>query len=314
MNKILVTSLEYDKAEDFFRGVPDFQCIRVPETEGQLAKAVRREGAEYVIVGVEKYVSELYEALPCGGVIARFGVGHDGIDSKKAASKGIVCVNTPGVLDDSVAECAIALMLDAARRIAQCSAAVKAGEWKPCRGMELKSKNLAVIGGGHIGRKVAKIANAGLGMKVLCFDAVQCECPYFSSCSQDFAAVASQADVVSLHLPLLPSTTGFLNAERLSQIKPGAILVNTARGALIDETALYEALRQGHLAAAALDVFANEPYITVDSKCDLRKLPNVLMTPHIASNTGEACLAMAKAAVEGIRLVRSGNLEKVSSF
>ncbi|MBQ6473365.1 MAG: hypothetical protein IJJ33_15370 [Victivallales bacterium] len=314
MNKILVTALEYDKAADFFRSVPDFQCIRVSGGETELAEAVRREKAEYVIVGVDRYVSELYEALPCGGVIARFGVGHDGIDSGKAASKGIVCVNTPGVLDDSVAECAIALMLDAARRIADCSMAVKGGMWRPVRGMELKGKNLAVIGGGHIGRKVAKIANAGLGMNVLCFDVANCECPYFSSCSQDFAAVVSSADVVSLHLPLLPSTIGFLNARRISQIRRGAILVNTARGALVDESALYDALEQRQLAAAALDVFANEPYISKVPNRDLRRLPNVVMTPHIASSTEDACLSMAKASVDGIRLVKNGNLGKASTF
>ena len=312
MDKILVTKTEYEKARDFFNGVSDFQCLPAPADEASLSQAIRNEGAKYVIVGVEKYSGGLYEALPKGGVIARFGVGHDGIDKATASAKGIFCTNTPGTLDDAVAECAIALMLDAARHIANCANAVRNGQWDTWKGIQLGGRTLAIIGGGHIGRKVAKIASAGLGMKVLCYDVASVDCPFFDECYTDFAEAVRQADVVSLHLPVLPSTLGFLNQERLSSMKTGAILVNTARGAVVDEEALYDALANGKLSCAALDVFQNEPYKPVTPGKDLRTLPNVLMTAHIASSTQEACLAMAAAAVENIRSIHNGAPQKAS--
>ena len=312
MDKILVTATEYEKARDFFNGVPDFQCLPVPADEAGLSQAIRKENSKYVIVGVEKYNSELYDTLPRGGVIARFGVGHDGIDKATASAKGIFCTNTPGTLDDAVAECAIALMLDAARHIANCANAVRNGQWGTWKGIQLGGRTLAIIGGGHIGRKVAKIASAGLGMNVVCYDVAPVDCPYIEKCHTDFSAAVSQADVVSLHLPVLPSTIGFINQERLSCMKNGAMLVNTARGAVVDEAALYDALVNGKLSCAALDVFQNEPYTPVAPGKDLRTLPNVLMTAHIASSTQEACLAMAASAVENIRSIRNGAPQKAS--
>ena len=167
MIKVIITEQEYKKGGHVFENAECFECISAPSDESGLAAKIRETGARYVIVGVEKYRLELYNAIVNGGVIARFGVGHDGVDKVLAKARGIHCCNTPGVLDDSVAECAIGLMLASARHIAPCTADNKVGVWTPRLGTELSGKTLAVIGCGNIGRKVARIAKYGFGMKIV---------------------------------------------------------------------------------------------------------------------------------------------------
>jgi len=313
MIKIAVTATEFDKAAEAFRkaSTAGLECIRLPASEADLAAAIHTQGIRHAVVGVEKYTGPLYEAMPAGGVLARFGVGHDGIDKDKATARGVICTNTPGVLDDSVAEMTIALILAAARHVAKVAAEVKGGRFAPMLGSELAGKALAVIGCGPIGRRVARIAAQGFRMRVIgCdvadLDAGRMKADYgFAELGKDFATAVAAADFVSLHIPSTPATRHFINRERLAMIPAGAWLINTARGAVLDESALFEALSQGRLAGAALDVFEAEPYKPAAPDKDLRKLDNVLMTPHVGSSTREACDRMAERTLKNIQLAEA---------
>ena len=300
MIKVAVTDLEYSKAKKIFDNSKEASCLCAPTSEIELADFVKKNDISHVIIGVEKYTGELYKALPKGGVIARFGVGHDGVDKKLATQNGLFCTNTPGVLDDSVAECAIGLMLSCARKFPSCINDNKNGIWNNQVGSELKGKTLAIIGCGAIGKKVAKIASNGFGMRVTGYDVAEIKDDIFDKFYTDFKNAVSKADFISLHIPDIPVTKDFINSERLKTIPDEAILINTARGNIINESALYDALESGKLKAAALDVLKNEPYSPQIPHKDLRNLDNVIMTPHIGSSTTEACNRMAKAALRNI--------------
>jgi phosphoglycerate dehydrogenase-like enzyme len=305
---IAVTDIEFDKAKDVFEAeAPEgFQCLRAPHEEEALTAFVREHEAKHAIVGLEPYQGPLYEALGQGGVLARFGIGHDGIDKDKATAAGVICTNTPGVLDDSVAEHTIALMLAAARHVAEVAPAMKQGQWAPKLGKELRGKTLAVIGCGRIGCRVAQIASFGLGMLVRGCDPVPKDAAEMrerfgiAKVSTEFAEAVAGADFVSLHLTAAPETRHFLNAERLAQIPAGAWLLNTARGQVADEAAIYDALAEGHLGGTALDVFEHEPYTPLAKGKDLRTLENALLTPHVGSTTQEASSGIGRRALSNI--------------
>jgi phosphoglycerate dehydrogenase-like enzyme len=308
MSRVAVTQVEYDKAWAVFAAAEGLECFSAPAGEVELASAIRSAGARHAIVGTKKYTGDLYAALPRGGVLARFGVGHDSIDKVLATEAGILVTNTPGVLDDSVAEHTLALILAAARRIPFLTSRTKAGGWPQQLGYELRNKTLAVIGCGHIGCRVAHMASFGLAMRVIGCEVLDVNLFHvgFTDVVRKFSQAVSEADFVSLHIPSTPQTHHFINRQRLEQLPSKAWLINTARGAVVDEAALFDALREGRIAGAALDVFETEPYLPVSLDKDLRTLENVIMTPHIASSTQEACNHMAKRAIENIRLAERG--------
>jgi phosphoglycerate dehydrogenase-like enzyme len=319
MTVVTVTQLEYDKARGVFEAAAreGLRCVAAPADEPGLARAIGASAARHAIVGVEPYTGALYEALPRGGVIARFGIGHDGIDKARATAKGLYATNTPGVLDDSVAEHAIALMLAAARQVPRVAGEVRRSVWSPRMGRELAGKTLAVIGCGPIGRRVAQIAAFGLGMRVIGCDIADVDVESlrrtcgFADVVRDFAAAVAEAAFVSLHIPSTPQTRRFLNAERLGCLRTDAWLINTARGAVVDEIALYDAVESGRLGGAALDVFEREPYTPAAAEKDLRTLEAVIMTPHVGSSTQEACDRMAERALANIRLAEAGRYEEM---
>jgi len=307
--KIIVTEIEYRKGKDVFTTAEkDGLCfIPVPNQEDAVAEAVDENKAQAVILGVEHYADPLYKALPPGSIIARFGIGLDGIDRNKATQSGILVTNTPHVLDDSVAEHAIWLMGCLARKIAELNEKMKLKKWEPSVGFELKTKKLAIIGCGAIGGRVAQIASHGFGMDVVGCDIAVLDCNYLKKCgisklTHSFQEAVAEADIVSIHLAGNPSTFHFVSKERLHQLKAGAFLVNTSRGSVIDEAALYDCLAQGHLAGAGLDVFEKEPYLPSSVSKDLRTLPGVILTPHVGSSTREACRRMAARCLKNIRL------------
>ena len=279
-----------------FAAAPDVHCVPAPAAEDRLASAISEHGARAVIVGVQPYRGGLYDVLPRGGVIARFGVGHDGIDKARATASGIFCTNTPGVLTESVAELTMLLVLAAARHLPDAAARTARGEWGARAGTELRGKSLAVIGRGQIGTAVMRAASQGFGMQVVC-----------AGRNNDFAIAARDADFVSLHLPANPDTHHFLNRDTLAVLPSHAWIINTARGSVVDEDALYDALAGGRIAGAALDVFGREPYEPADPARDLRTLPNVILTPHIGSNTVDANTRMAGRALRNIRLATTGD-------
>jgi phosphoglycerate dehydrogenase-like enzyme len=276
------------------------------EEEG-LCEVIRRHGARHVILGVEKYTDSLYRALPRGGVIARFGVGYDGIDVLRAQQAGLICTNTPGILDQSVAELTVTLVLLAARQILPQALACAAGRWRAIPGRDVRSRVLTIVGCGAIGCRVAEIASAGLRMKVVGCDVRDLDVDRlrqehgFATVTKDFQQAVADADFVSLHIPYHSGTAHFMNAERLNLLRANAWLINTSRGGVVDEQSLFEALVLGRPAGAGLDVFETEPYDPVDPACDLRTLPNVIMLPHIGSTTEEACARMAQRCLQNIR-------------
>ena len=302
MKTILVTELEYRKAQSVFEAETGFRCLSAPAEEKLLAEAVIREQAFGVIVGVDRYSRELYEALPSGGIIARFGVGHDGVDKKLAAERGIFCTNTPGVLEQSVAECAVGMMFMAARRFAGCAADNRRGVWRNRIGFELSGRTLVIAGCGRIGCKTAAIAKNGLGMRVVGCDVAEPKQPeYFDFFTRDRQEAFRQADILSLHIPDLPATRDYINAESLSWLKPSAWLINTSRGGVLQEDDLYDHVAAGKIAGAVLDVFKKEPYEPMSPGKDLRKLESVIMLPHLGSSTAEACERMARSALENVQ-------------
>jgi lactate dehydrogenase-like 2-hydroxyacid dehydrogenase len=304
---VVVGETEFGKAEGVFTTAPGMRCIPSPAAESEFAAIIRDNAARHAVVGVQRYHDALYTTLPRGGVIARFGVGHDGVDKAKATALGLLCTNTPGVLDESVAEHTMTLILAAARHFVPLAGGMRNSSWTARMGSEISGKTLAIIGVGSIGKTVARMASFGFGMRVVgCTRSPLNEQTIkrhgITSVTDDFAAAVQDADYVSLHIPATPANHHLMNGDRLATMPPHAWLINTARGAVVDENALYDALSAGRIMGAALDVFEHEPYAPSDAARDLRTLKNVVLTPHMGSNTVEANSRMAQRALHNIAL------------
>ncbi len=250
------------------------------------------------------------EALAAAGrlkVVARAGVGLDNVDVKQATQSGVMVVNAPTSNIVSAAELAVGLLLAAARHIAPATASLKRGEWKRSKysGIELFEKTLGIVGLGRIGVLVAQRLSA-FGMSVIAYD------PYVQAGRAAQLGVRlvpldelmGTADFISVHLPKTAETAGLIGAEQLARCKPSAVIVNAARGGIVDEQALYAALKQGRLAGAGLDVFASEP--CTDSP--LFVLDNVVATPHLGASTAEAQEKAGVAVARSVRLALEGEL------
>jgi glyoxylate reductase len=225
-------------------------------------------------------------------IVANYGVGVDNIDLDAARARNVVVANTPDVLTDATAELAIALTLALLRRVAEGDRFLRRNErWsfslEFMLGETLRGKTFAVVGPGRIGRATARLAEA-LGAT-----------PVFAGRGDDLDALLRRADVVSLHCPLNAETFHLIDHAALARMRGSAVLVNTARGQIVDERALASALREGAIAGAALDVYEREPEVT----SELLSLENVVLTPHLGSATGETREAMGMLAVEALRAV-----------
>jgi phosphoglycerate dehydrogenase-like enzyme len=245
---VCVTEKEFYKAREIFESSEVFNCIPAKLPEDILAETIRKNNAFAAVIGVDAFVNELYKALPMGGVIARFGIGHDGVDKIKATENGLLVTNTSGVLDDSVAEHAIWLIGALARHISQHNTNMKQKKWEPYCGMELKGKTLLLVGCGAIGCKVAKIASFGFDMNVIGYAAADRDAGKMkkefsiTAMADSLDDVLGQADFVSIHIPSTAETRCFVNKDFLSKMKQGAYLINSARGPIVDEIALYDVL------------------------------------------------------------------------
>ena len=257
-----------------------------------------------VIAGLDYYTAEVIEACDRLKVIARYGVGYDRVDLAAARAAGIVVTNTPEANSNSVADLAVALMLAVGRHIPQAHADTHAGGWGKFNGISLTGKTVGLLGFGRIGQRVAKRVQ-GFDCPVIAYD------PFLSQEAMAALGVVKcetiddvlrQADFVSLHLPANEQTRGSINAQKLALMKPTAILVNTARGEVVDEPALVQAVRSGTIAGAGLDVFASEP-IDVSLYQDTDR---IVLTPHIAAHSEEALYNMGIGAVENLVAVLSG--------
>lgn len=211
--------------------------------------------------------------------------------------RGVTVHTIKGYGDTAVAEHTIALMFAAARGVARMDRSVRAGHWSPLEGMQLNGKTLGVIGLGGIGAEVARIAK-GIGMEVIAYN--RTPRPEFGVPQVDIDALLARSDVVSMNLVLNDETRGFLDAKRIKQMKPGALFVNTARGALTDEAALIEALRSGHIRHAGLDVFHNEP---LKADHPFAAMDNVTISAHAAFRTLEASMTLLRRAIDIVRTI-----------
>lgn len=284
--KILVSDHVSERALDVLRAEPSFEVVYAPADKDSLAKEIR-EAEALVVRSATKVTGELLVRAANLRVIGRAGVGVDNIDLDAATEKGVVVMNTPGGNATSVAEETMGLMLALARRLSQADSSMKSGKWEKSKflGTELRGKRLGLIGLGMIGMEVARLAQA-FQMEVVAHD------PFVSSLvagQQNVKLVSLEkvlktSDFLSLHCSATPETTHLLNAHTLGMTKRGVRIVNCARGELINESDLIEAIEHGHVAGAALDVFEREP--PVDSR--LIKHPEVIATPHIAGSTEEA--------------------------
>ncbi len=249
----------------------------------------------------DKIDKEVFDAAPNIKICATYSVGFNHIDIEEAKKRGLVVTHTPGVLTNTVAEYATTLILSLAKRVVEADSFTRAGNykgWSPTLllGVELKGKTLGILGAGRIGSAVAQNMYA-LGMKVVYSDIQENEkLKSMGAAYMTKEEVLKESDVVSVHVPLLESTKHYLGMNEFKMMKNTALLINTSRGPVINESDLSEALRQGEIAGAALDVFENEPEITEG----LIDMNNVILTPHIASATKETREKMSSMAAQSI--------------
>ncbi len=275
---------------------------RPPPREELLREA--REAEVLAVTYLDSVDGALLAALPRLRHLASYGVGVNHIDLAACRARGVLVTNTPGVLTNATADMAMALLLAAARRVVEGDRVVRAGGWTEADpawmlGAEVTGKTLGLVGFGRIGQAVARRA-AGFDLRVLYASPREVAFPGARRAELD--ELLARSDFVSLHTPLTPATENLLSRERIFAMKRGAVLVNTSRGPVVDDGALAEALAQGHLAAAGLDVFRDEPRVPEV----YRGLANVVLTPHLGSGSRETRGAMAQMVVDEIERVGRG--------
>jgi phosphoglycerate dehydrogenase-like enzyme len=264
----------------------------LPGSEDRLIERINAHELVLNIRSSSKFTARVFEACPRLRLVSVWGTGTDHVDLAAAARYGVIITNTPGVSAISIAEHTLALLLAVARRIPQVDVATRAGGWPRGQSMELYGKTCGIIGLGAIGRQFARIA-AGIGMRVIAWTMH----PRPGDTIVPLDELYRASDVVSVHLRLSPETIGFVGAPQFALMKPRAILINTARGAIVDEAAMLDALGNSRISGAGLDVFSTEP---LPQDHPLTKLPNVVITPHCAGITPEALEAGLRMSVENI--------------
>ncbi len=286
--------------------VSSFEADRAPTSE-ELVEGARGAGALLTQV-TDRIDGALLDRLPGLRLVAQMAVGYDNIDVAACRARAIVVTHTPDALTDSTAELAFGLILAVARRFREAEALIRAGAWRGFSptlllGRELSGRTLGIVGYGRIGRAVARRAVA-FGMRVVA--STRSEAPFSPdgiATHVPFARLLGESDVVSLHCPATASTRHMIGDEELAAMRPGALLINTARGTVVDEGALVRALERRHLGGAGLDVFEREPIVHPG----LLSRSDVVLLPHLGSATLEARARMACCALEDARRVLRGD-------
>jgi glyoxylate reductase len=301
--KVLATRPLFPAAQEILNASCDVDYWTQPERISK-EELFRRIGDKEGLVCLltEKVNEELLSAAPKLRIAANVAVGYDNITVADCTKRGVAASNTPGVLDETTADFAWTLLMAVARRLGEGEALTRSGKWNgwdldQLVGADVWGKTIGLVGFGRIGRAVARRA-AGFQMKVIYYDAVRAPLDIergFHAEYRDLDTLLKEADFVSVHVPMLPETRGLFNEKRLSQMKPTAFLINTARGPVVDEAALVQALESKKIAGAALDVYEKEPQI--DARL---KRPNVVLAPHIASASLETRTKMACMAAENV--------------
>jgi D-3-phosphoglycerate dehydrogenase len=265
-------------------------------------------GVDGFIAGLDAIDRAALEKADRLKVISRYGVGVDNVDLEACKEKGIIVTNTPGANSVSVAELALALMLALARQIPEAVQNVQQGKWPRFSGISLEGKTIGILGLGAIGKQLARRL-AGFNCRIMAYDPFAD--PQYAQANGITLAgmdeVIAAADFLSLHLPLTPETKGMVNEDFISKMKKGSYLVNTARGEVVDETALLRALESGHLRGAGLDAFVVEP---PDPSNPLLHLPQVIATPHLGAQTDGATSNMGWFAMRDCLAVLNGEKPK----
>ncbi|MFT4228718.1 MAG: phosphoglycerate dehydrogenase [Microbacterium sp.] len=290
---------------------PDFDVRAVDGTDRTALLSALADAHAVLIRSATRIDAEALAAAPGLKVVARAGVGLDNVDIKAATAAGVMVVNAPTSNIVSAAELTIGHILSLARHIPSAHASLASGAWKRSAysGTELLDKTVGILGVGRIGGLIAERLRA-FGVRVVGFD------PYVTPARAQqlgvellsFDDVLAQSDFVSVHMPKTPETTGMIGAEQLRRMKPTAYVVNVARGGLIDEDALYDALTRGEIAGAGLDVFTSEPPQEGGSAQRLLALPNVVVTPHLGASTAEAQEKAGVSVARSVRLALEGDL------
>jgi len=265
-------------------------------------KAALREADALIVRSATRVTAELIGSAPKLKLVARAGVGLDNVDRGACEGRGIKVLNTPGASSNAVAELALGLMIGALRNVQKAHHQMKEGKWekKTLTGREIEGKTLGIVGYGRIGALLGKKAHA-LGMRVISYNPP----PRHEDGIAEFVeldALFRDSDVISLHVPATPETIGLINAASIGRMKPGVVIINTSRGEIIDEDALYDAVKSGKVGAAALDVYKSEPY-----KGKLLELENVCLSPHIGAGTKEAQERIGTELVSILRKELSGS-------
>ena len=288
-------------------GTADFALIHPPKygplTEAEILPLL--DGIDAVYASVDKYTAAVLHSPQAARlkIISRWGVGYDSIDIAAATAAGIIVAYTPGLLNEAVADYAMALLLGVGRRIHEGHLSMRAGKWTPTWGHDIAGKTLGLVGCGRIGQAVAKRA-AGFGMTILAYDpAPQPEAAQLGIRFVTLQDLLDQSDYVSLHAALTPDTRGLIGEPELRRMKPSAYLINTARGAVIDEPALLRALHENWIAGAAIDAFITEP---LPPDHPLITAPNLLLTPHQASFGFDTGRRVSEAAARAIVEAHAG--------
>jgi len=301
--KVFATHRLFDPARKLLEENCDVEYWEKPERpprEEVLRRVQNKEGL--ICLLTEKVNDELLQAALELKIAANVAVGFDNIDVAACTKRGVVATNTPGVLDETTADFAWTLLMAVARRLGEGDALVRSGKWKgwdldQLVGTDVWGKTLGIVGFGRIGKAMARRAS-GFRMKVIYTDAVRATAEAESELRaeyRDMNALLAESDFISIHTPLLPETRGLFNATKFERMKQTAFLINTSRGPVVDEAALVEALENGNIAGAALDVFEKEPALHPGLNRS-----NVLLAPHIASASLETRTKMACMAVENV--------------
>ncbi|MBA7600736.1 Hydroxypyruvate reductase [subsurface metagenome] len=256
-----------------------------------------------IIIGIDELCAEIIEEANALKVISKYGIGLDNIDINMATNKKIIVTSTPTANVDAVADLAFGLILSLARRIPEADKKTKSGKWEKIIGKSVWEKTLGVIGLGKIGRQVVKRAK-GFEMNILAFDIVKDKkfVQKYGIKYVNLEKLLRKSDYITIHIPLNDATRNMISYEELEKMKKDAFLINTSRGGIVDEEALYDALRNNKLRGAALDVYNNEPL----RESPLKELDNVIMTPHIGAYTEEAIENMSIQAAKNLIDVLEG--------
>lgn len=293
---VLTDDTIHPDAIECLRTSCNVEFLRAYPSEAELIEACGDANAILARLGI--ITARVIETAPRLRIIARHGAGSDGVDVSAATQHGVLVTTTGSINAGAVAEYTIALLLALLRHIPSADAGMRTGGWarNALVGEVLEEKTIGVVGFGAVGSRVARIA-AGFGMRVVASIGSTSTVTPKPVPSFPLREMLGMADIVTLHTRLMPATHGIIDAAMIEAMKPGAVLVNTARGELVDETALIMALQSGHLAGAALDTYAVEP---LAADAPLRRLPNVVLSPHVAGQTRDAVFNVGLAAARAI--------------